>query len=512
MTADNLRFLRANRWLIALITTVCVASAIAASLAQTPVYQSQASLSYRDVSQDLGALGVAIAQQQTPAELAAGGAQTATDAEVAAAVKTRLNSSKSLRDLSAAVEATVDDTSNFVRLTAESTSATDAARLANAFALEAAAVTTEQTRERFRRAAAQVGKKVAATRKLSSNAGALLALQERQSNLETLATLAEPVRVAERAQVPDSPSSPMTAFNAALGLVLGLILAVAVALARSSFDKRMKDAREVELELGMPMIGKIRSAALGRSPTAMNGREPLSVLDLEALRILRRNIGFLKPDSPMKLVAVTSPLPAEGKSTVAIALAYLAALAGQRTLLVETDLRRPVFAERLGLPAVPGLTDYLAGEATGEAITHSVEVPTPEAPAGPRGAPSLERPLPTQLTCVPAGSPIAQTGEVLGSARFKAFLEQATAGAEFVVLDTSPLLPVVDTLELLPMVDGVLLCVRLDQTTRDQAAAVKAIFERLPDKPTGIVVTGFPDAGDDYGSYTYQAGVVEESR
>ena len=82
-------------------------------------------------------------------------------------------------------------------------------------------------------------------------------------------------------------------------------------------------------------------------------------------------------------------------------------------------------------------------------------------------------------------------------------LASARAGFDFVVLDTSPLLPVADTLELLPLVDGLLLCVRLEQTTREQAAAARATLARLPARPTGIVVTGVSPKGDAYGSYAY---------
>jgi capsular exopolysaccharide synthesis family protein len=203
---------------------------------------------------------------------------------------------------------------------------------------------------------------------------------------------------------------------------------------------------------------------------------------------MRTNVDFLDVDSRLTTLAVTSALPEEGKSTVACSLACAYALAGKRTLIVECDLRRPTLAHKLGLGNGPGLSDYLAGEAEPQAVVQPVALPGAQAP----------------LVAIVAGTPSPRPAELLGSQRFGAFLDEVARAYDVVLLDTSPLLSVVDTLELVPRVDGVVVCVRAQQTTRDQAQAAKAALEHFPARPTGVVVTGVR-AGDelDYGYYSY---------
>jgi capsular exopolysaccharide synthesis family protein len=194
-------------------------------------------------------------------------------------------------------------------------------------------------------------------------------------------------------------------------------------------------------------------------------------------------------------VAVTSPLAEEGKSTVAGLYAYVNALAGRRTVLIECDLRRPVVAARFGVEEEPGLTDYLLEEAKPREVLRSVRIEGPTA-----------EPLPI----IPGGRPAAQPAELLASSRFEEFLAQVATAYELVVLDCPPLLPVGDTLELLPQVEAVLLCIRIGQTTRDQAAAAKKALDHLPPRPTGVVVTGLDPGGEDdyYGYYSARSGVA----
>ena len=93
----------------------------------------------------------------------------------------------------------------------------------------------------------------------------------------------------------------------------------------------------------------------------------------------------------------------------------------------------------------------------------------------------------------------------MSSDRFAGFLEQVGKAYERVIIDCPPLLPVADTLEIVPHVDCVLMCVRLDRTTRDQAQAAQEALSRLPSRPVGLVLTGFSEKDTSYyrGYYHY---------
>jgi capsular exopolysaccharide synthesis family protein len=276
-----------------------------------------------------------------------------------------------------------------------------------------------------------------------------------------------------------------------LALILGLLVGIGAAFLRNALDRRIKDSHQIQHELGIPLVGYVRADALGLAGVGRNGDSFVSEDDLEAFRILRRNVDFLAGDEEISSVVVTSALPEEGKSTVAAWFAYVSAVAGRRTLLVECDLRRPVLATRFGVDRAPGLSDYLAGEAKPKDVLRSVNV---------HGREAVD-----VLPLIPAGENTFQPTEMIGSKKFKAFLDQTTRAYDIVIFDSAPLLPVGDTLELIPQVDAVLLCVRLGQTTKDQAQAAKQAMTHLPDKPTGLVVTGVRRGSDDdyYGYYSY---------
>ncbi|MGH2923409.1 MAG: Wzz/FepE/Etk N-terminal domain-containing protein [Solirubrobacterales bacterium] len=500
---DYLRVIRTQRWLIIGITLAFVGAAFAYTILQTPKYTAEASLSFREIGQDLDFLGRENIPEFAPDQRASINAQQVNQDDVAASVQKALGTDLTVDELKASVGTEVASRTSLVVLKATDTDPDFAAELANAYADQVVAADTREVRNRLDQVIDPLVSEVRGGPTDPGEAFRDSLTQQQIAQLRTLREIAEPVQITTRAEVPDSPSSPDTLRTTALGFVVGLALGLIVAFLRDSLDRRLRQSDDVQSELHLPVVGRVPEEALGDPGFAANGNVDLDKIEphLEAFRMLRTNLEFLQADSPIRTVLITSGLPEEGKSTVAMALAGAAAVAGKQVLLVECDLRRPSFAERLGIKREPGLTDYLVGRARPADILQVVDLMSPTSPNGANGGRKPDKIEAAKMVCIAAGSQAPLPAELLGSERFEHFLEKVSKVYDFVILDSSPILPVVDSLELVPQVDGMLVCVRLSRTTREEARAAHESLSRLPGCPTGVVVTGVRPGEDSYGYY-----------
>ena len=473
--SDYLGVLRRRIRLIVFITLLAGGIALALSLVRSSTYEASTDLQFKDPGQQAGGLLGGGSVDYFPQNQAGAGAARLTGPDVLADASRALGGDPTPDELKSDTSVTVNTTNNLVTATVKADTAEKAAREANQLAASTKRLIRDDARTFYKDRAKALPDEPSS--------------DFLRTRLRALAAVAEPVTIVKAAEVPGSPASPKPVRDTLIALFLGLMLGIGLAFVRETLDKRATDGREVQKRLGLPLVGYVRSESLGVAGMSQNGTGLISEADLEAFRILRKNVDFLSRDEELKVIAVTSPLPEEGKSTVASWYAYASALVGKRTILVECDFRRPVSASRLGFDPEPGLSDYLAGEANPKEVLRTVEVQG-------RGA--------EKLPVIPAGGTVLQPTEMLASKRFRDFLGQLRKVYDLVVIDCAPLLPVGDTLEVLPEVDGVLLCVRLRQTTYDQAAAAKQAMEHLPEKPTGVVITGITRGGDDdyYGYYS----------
>ncbi len=500
--ADYLAVLRRRRLLVAVVALVCAAAAFVASALQTPEYQATSSLTVRDVSQDPTLSGNGFGAGQTQLQIASVHAPQVTRNSVVDAVRADVGGSPDLNTLRDRVDIEIDPNSFLVKITAHARHADDAAALANAFAREDAALSTRETRDQYAASARKVESRLKKLRKPTRNgtidrdATQRATLQAQLARLQSLSTVSVPVEVSDRARIPGSPASPKPIRNAIAALIFGVLLGIAIAYARAALDHRLRSSAEVERALDRAVVGHIRSQALGHTGTDADehrkGLGPLTEPDEESFRILRHNVRYLAAGEGLRTIVVTSAMAQEGKSTVSACLAMASAAAGSRTLLIECDLRRPVMADRFALAETPGLSDYLTGHAQPHEILQTVEA----APSQETGADDA-----VPLVCITAGSVPPRPADLLASERFRNFLTEVEAVYDTIIIDSAPLLAVADTLEIIPSVSGIILCVRLHQTTRDQAGAARAALARLPDRPTGIALTDIKDTGEGYYGY-----------
>jgi len=287
------------------------------------------------------------------------------------------------------------------------------------------------------------------------------------------AVLPVAVRVVRPASVPSQPSSPDLPVMLALGLLGGLVLGAGAAMARHLLDTSVKSAEQLIALAKAPNLTTIGyDGAVRKRPLTVH--EPPDAPRAEAFRQLRTNLRFVDLDSHHKVIVVTSPLPAEGKTTTTLNLAIALASAGQKVLVVEADLRRPDAARLLGLSSTVGLTSVLTN---GVPLDQAIQ------------------PWSGGVDLLASGPLPPNPAELLGSMHMAALLAEVGSWYDTVLIDTPPLLPVTDAAAIAPAADGVLLVTRFRKTTREQVAAAVAAISAVSVPLLGTVLNMVPRRG-----------------
>ena len=292
--------------------------------------------------------------------------------------------------------------------------------------------------------------------------------------------------IVDDAQLPTQPVSPRPTLNLLLGALIGLALGIGLAVLREVLDTTVKTAEALRESIGANSLGAVHyDATAAKDPlvTALDTHSPR----LEAFRVLRTNLQFLDVDQPSKIFTITSPLPGDGKTTTASNLAITLAQAGQRTLLMEGDLRRPRVAHYLNMERAVGLTTVLIGKAGFDDVVQSYAA-----------VPGLD---------VMTSGPIPPNpAELLQTKAMKSVLATARERYDVVIVDAAPILPVTDAALLATETDGAILVVRFGKTTKDHAVQAKARLDSVDAALLGCVFNFVPlRASGTYG-YKYEYG------
>ena len=268
--------------------------------------------------------------------------------------------------------------------------------------------------------------------------------------------------------------------NLAVGIAIGIVLGIAVALLLEALDRRLRDASQVEDAAGLPILATVPYELSKEGVPTISS--PMSVR-AEAYRKVRANLAFITDSGAPRSVAVTSATSSEGKTSLATNLAFACAKSGQRVLLVDADLRRPMVHQYLSMSPDRGLVEVLGGTATVEdVIQHS-----------PDGT----------VDVIVAGTIPANPSELLGSSAMIQLMARWQADYDIVIVDTPPVLPVADTLVLGVLVEGVVLVCRLGETTSDKVRQAKESLEKVHAKVLGVVPNG-SKATERYYRYSYK--------
>ncbi|UZN04147.1 polysaccharide biosynthesis tyrosine autokinase [Cellulomonas sp. S1-8] len=266
---------------------------------------------------------------------------------------------------------------------------------------------------------------------------------------------------------PESPSSPNTTRNLALGVLVGLGLGFGVAVLRELLDTRVRTEDDVRAVTDISVIATIPVDDDAEAHPLILQASPHSQR-AESLRRLRTNLQFLDVSGGPQMFVVTSALPVEGKSTTSINLAIALADGGARVALVDADLRRPSVGKYMGLEGAAGLTTVLIGRATIEDVIQ---------PWG-NG----------KLHVLPSGQIPPNPSELLGSRAMADLLAHLAANYDVVLIDTPPLLPVTDAAILARLTSGALLVVSADKLHRHQLKESIGALEAVGARILGIVI------------------------
>lgn len=462
-----------KRYALPALLTVAAAVAVALALAasQQPSYTATATLALRDAGEYSGFLGeVSSIDRAGPTDQTTSGAQleqTLLTPQVLAGAQKRMRRHIGVSRLRDMLEVRAHNAHGVVDVTARSKTPRLASSAVNAVVRTEVRLARTQERGRFRAAADDTQAQLQALNGQPVGPRQRKLYIEQVAGLASLSAVASPVSIQTLAAVPRHSDTPGRGLYAVVGALLGLVAGGLLTLVRRRLHRTRVDP-DLPVDLGMPLAGAVSDQHLGRGGLPAD----LTPGDVDPFRHLLRRLTFLVEGPPPSVIAVTSAVAAEGKSSVAAGIALAGAMGGRRTALVECDLRRPVIARRWGLSVTGGLADCLHDPSAVDA--HLVDVPLATG----------------TLSFLASGHVDEQALELLDTGALGEVLGRVRAEHDLVVIDTAPLLAVGDPLSVLVHVDALLLCVRMGRTTREQAYEAVTLLVRGPDRPTALVTTG----------------------
>ena len=481
---DLFAVLARRKRLILLVALPIIAASVLYSYSRTPVYSSSAGILVRPALTSLTSAA-------RPPEL---DAQTETNLATSVAVATLaqelMGSPVTPQELLQRVSANMVNGTQFLTISFTDSDAATAQQGAAAFGEAYLQYRQQHAQDVIQQQADTIDRRIADVRSelqgvsdrlegLPRDTPARLGLQSErgvlsgsqlylQNQLVTLLSITtDPGEVVDPASVPTSPATPRHAFDIAIGILLGLGLAFAAALIKERSSDAVRSPLELEEKLGIPVLGSIPTTRQlsGERTLVVAGRQ--RTITADAFRRLRT--GLLGVATPThRTILITSASGGEGKTVMAANLAAALAEIGRRVILVSADLRRPGLQRIFAANGLAGLSQGLTDDASARELAYETSIPN--------------------LRFVPTGAQSNQIEPVnlLQSDRMRELLAEWGNDADFILVDSPPVLGVPDSLVLARMVDGVLFLVDAETNRWDDVVLARDELERAG----GVLLAG----------------------
>jgi non-specific protein-tyrosine kinase len=507
-------------WLILLLTFVAAAVGFAVSLRLDPVYRASASVI---VGQSIQATSLDSRDIQTSERLALSYADIARRQPILEAANVSLNLGYPWQDLRKRVRVELVPDTQLIEIAVEAGSRDEAIEIADEIArqlilLSPTSLPNQQDENTtlfvHTRLQALQNKIQANQEKLDVLSSELLEaptfeqkaeLQAEINNLESMIVdwednyakflayagseeSANYLAIVETAHGRVTPIRPVIRLNTIIAGAVGLVLALGLVLLLDFLDDTLKKPDDISQDLNLVPLGSIGQFG-GRDPQKRKiiANDPFSPLT-ESYRMIRNNLQFMSLDKPGRSILVTSPASDDGKSVTAVNLGIVMALNGQRTIVVEADLRKPTLHKIFQVPNGKGLTNHLRDS--------ELETNIPLIDTEVKG-----------LRLLTAGDLPPNPSELLGSQRMEQLIASLMDEADVLIFDSPPVAYIADAAVLSKYVDGVVLVVSSGRTRRD--VTKQAVFN-LQQAGANILGVVLNRTADKNGRYKYKHASTNE--
>ncbi len=308
------------------------------------------------------------------------------------------------------------------------------------------------------------------------------------------------VRVIDTAIEPVKPIKPKKLMILILSIFVGGFIGVMWALLRKMLRTGIKDSAQIENELDLPVYATVPRSPIQESRIKLLKKSKsipiLSIknsddIAIESLRSMRTAIHFALANAKNNLIMIAGPAPEVGKSFVSVNLAAILAQSNKRVLLIDADLRRGYLNKYFNVEIKPGLSEYLSDQASFDSIIHHSEV--------------------TGLDMITRGKSPANPSEMLGSAKFKAFLDEIMPLYDHVLIDTPPVLAVTDSIIISQYAGVNLIIARHNKTQMKELELTLSRFEQAGVKVNGFILNDIQKSSGGYGyNYAYNYAAAKD--